>query len=263
LNLPDETAERYRFASVEVKQLAFRIDGVFLPDDPRQPIYFLEVQFQLDDRFYSRFFSEIFLYLHQTELKNNWRGAILYEVRGSPGLKSRGLSDPRRGVESEEIDRYEELLNSGRVSRVYLDELSGTESVGIDILKLITASESTAIDRGRTLIQQIRIQFSETGQQREILELIKTILVYKLPRVSRQEIEALFSLGDIKQTRVYQEALEECREEGREEGELAAKIASVPRLRALGLSEEQIASGLELDIRSGQTDSSVDRRKRG
>jgi predicted transposase YdaD len=43
----------------------------------------------------------------------------------------------------------------------------------------------------------------------------------------------MFSLSDLKQTKVYQEALEEGREEGRQEGELAAKLASIPRLLAL------------------------------
>ena len=62
----------------------------------------------------------------------------------------------------------------------------------------------------------------------------------------------MFSLSDLKQTKVYQEALEEDREEGREEGrqegELAAKLASIPRLLALVLNFEQIAQALELDI---------------
>lgn len=54
----------------------------------------------------------------------------------------------------------------------------------------------------------------------------------------------MFSLNDLKQTRVYQEG----REEGREEGKIAAKLESIPRLVALGLSLEQIAQALDLDI---------------
>ncbi len=72
LNLPPDTVNDYRFSSVEVKQLSFRLDGVFLPNSPNQPIYFVEVQFQGDEKFYSRFFSEIFLYLHQSNLDNHW-----------------------------------------------------------------------------------------------------------------------------------------------------------------------------------------------
>ncbi len=46
----------------------------------------------------------------------------------------------------------------------------------------------------------------------------------------------MFGLSDLKQTRVYQE--------GKEEG----RIESIPRLLKLGLSIEQIAQGLDLDL---------------
>ncbi|TVQ49836.1 MAG: DUF2887 domain-containing protein [Gloeocapsa sp. DLM2.Bin57] len=48
INSPTEVAHLYQFSSVEVKQIAFRIDGVFLPSQPDLPIYFLEVQFFQD-----------------------------------------------------------------------------------------------------------------------------------------------------------------------------------------------------------------------
>ncbi len=81
LNLPADTVNHYQFSSVEVKQLSFRLDGVFLPDSLHRPIYFVEVQFQKDNQFYSRFFTEIFLYLHQSDLDNNWQGVIIYPNR--------------------------------------------------------------------------------------------------------------------------------------------------------------------------------------
>lgn len=58
----------------------------------------------------------------------------------------------------------------------------------------------------------------------------------------------MFGLSDLKQTRVYQEAKEEGKEEGREEGRIEVKLASIPRLLALGLSVPQIAEALELDV---------------
>ncbi|WP_043999572.1 DUF2887 domain-containing protein, partial [Microcystis aeruginosa] len=118
------------------------------------------------------------------------------------------------------------------------------ESLGISMLQLIIAPTARAIEQGKQLIPRIRQAFPKVKQQQELLELIETILVYKLPQVSRKEIEAMFSLSDLKQTKVYQEALEE----GRQEGELAAKLASIPRLLALGLNFEQIAQALELEI---------------
>ncbi len=232
-----QQANTYQFASVEVKQLAFRIDGVFLPtgNTPEQPIYFLEVQFQPDSKFYSRFFSEIFLYLDKTELNNNWRGVVIF---------------PSRNVDTSNTERYTELLESRRVTRIYLDELAADlfESVGIASIKLIVADEEAAIEQGRSLIVKIRSESEDEPQERELLELIKAILIYKLPETSRREIEAMFSLSDLKNTRVYQEALEEGREEGRHEGELQGKLASVPFMLSLGATVEQIAEALSLDV---------------
>jgi predicted transposase YdaD len=42
------------------------------------------------------------------------------------------------------------------------------------------------------------------------------VLLSKFSQLTRQEIEAMFLVNDIKQTRVYQEAKQEGREEGRE-----------------------------------------------
>lgn len=237
INFPPQQANTYQFASVEVKQLAFRIDGVFLPnvDAPEQPIYFLEVQFQPDGKFFSRFFSEIFLYLDKTELNNNWRGVVIF---------------PSRNVDTSNTERYTELLESRRVTRIYLDELAAnsSESVGIASIKLIVADEEAAIEQGRSLIAKIRSESEDEFQERELLDLIKAILVYKLPETSRREIEEMFNLSDLKNTRVYQEALEEGREEGRQQGELQGKLASVPFMLSLGATVEQIAEALGLDV---------------
>jgi predicted transposase/invertase (TIGR01784 family) len=72
----------YEFRSVEIKQTAFRIDGVFIPitPDEQTPILFTEVQFQRDDDFYYRFFSEITLYLRQYKPPSDWRAFIIYPV---------------------------------------------------------------------------------------------------------------------------------------------------------------------------------------
>ncbi|ACK71466.1 conserved hypothetical protein [Gloeothece citriformis PCC 7424] len=241
LNYAPTEAENYQFSSVEIKQLAFRLDGVFLPSEtaPDKPIYFAEVQFQSDGNFYSRFFAQIFLYLDKSPLSNDWRGAVIY---------------PTRQVESRQIQRYQELLTSGRVRRIYLDELGEINQLSLELatVKLVTVESENAISIGRQLVERSRQQILDDNQLKEILQLIETILIYKLPKSSRQEIEAMFSLSDLKQTKVYQEALEEGREEGLQEGELRgrqkAKLESVPRLLALGLSVEQVASALDLTI---------------
>ncbi|MBU7581855.1 MAG: Rpn family recombination-promoting nuclease/putative transposase [Nostoc sp. TH1S01] len=65
-------------------------------------------------------------------------------------------------------------------------------------------------------------------------------MIYKFPKLSREEVEAMLGLDAIKNTRVYQEA--------REEGKLEGKLEAVPGLLKLGLSVEQIAEALELEI---------------
>jgi predicted transposase/invertase (TIGR01784 family) len=50
----------------------------------------------------------------------------------------------------------------------------------------------------------------------------------------------MLGLGDLKQTKFYQEA--------EQEGERKAKVESVPRLVKLGLSVEQIAEALDLSV---------------
>ena len=237
INQPPEEANAYQFSSVEVKQLAFRIDGVFLPvsNAPSPPIYFVEVQFQPDKKFYSRFFTEIFLYLDKTELTNNWRGAVVY---------------PTRSVDTGETERYIELLTSQRIRRIYLDELGSIPepSIGIETLKLVIEPEESAGTKARKLIDQAREKIADEVAKRELLQLIETIIVYKFPQKSREEIEQMLGLSELKQTRVYQEALEEGKLEGRLEGKLEGKLESVPRLLALGLSVEQIAEALGLDV---------------
>jgi len=237
INHSPTEAQAYQFASVEVKQLAFRIDGVFLPTTttPEQPIYFVEVQFQRDSQFYSRFFSEIFIYLNKTKLSNDWRGVVIY---------------PSRNVDKGATVRYQELLNSPKVSRIYLDELAQTSatSVGIATVQLIVTEEDTAIEQAQDLIQRTTEEIDNERQKRELLQLIETILVYKLPKLSRTEIEAMFSLSDLRQTKVYQEALAEGIQAGRLEGKIQGKLESIPRLLALGLTVEQVAQALELEV---------------
>ncbi|WP_375502396.1 DUF2887 domain-containing protein [uncultured Nostoc sp.] len=50
-----------------MKELARRIDGLFVPKAEflKDPIYFIEVQFQRNDDIYWRIITEAFLYINQ------------------------------------------------------------------------------------------------------------------------------------------------------------------------------------------------------
>ena len=168
INQPPEEANAYQFSSVEVKQLSFRIDGVFLPanNTPSLPIYFVEVQFQPDSTFYSRLFAEIFLYLRQNKPTNDWNAVVLY---------------PTQEIDTGDIKHYREFFASQRVRRVYLDELGSTpeQSIGIATLKLVIEPEETAGIKARELIAQVRRETTDEATQEEFIQLIETIIVYK------------------------------------------------------------------------------------
>ncbi len=154
---------------------------------------------------------------------------------------------PNPQVETDKVQRYRELLNSERVRRIYLNELENIPqtSIGLATVQLITLSKAKAIDSTRKLIQRVREELTPDQKPQELLQLIETILVYKLPLLNRREIETMFSLDELKQTQYFQDV----REEARQEGRLNKALEAVPRLLALGLSVEQVASALELEVK--------------
>jgi predicted transposase/invertase (TIGR01784 family) len=128
------------------------------------------------------------------------------------------------------------------VRRIYLDELeeAAEHSLGVGVVKLVIEPEETAGQLARHLIEQAQQQLSDEAAQRDLINLIETIIVYKLPQKSREEIAAMLGLSELKKTRFYQEVLEEGKQEG--------KLETVPELLRLGLTSEQIAEALKLPL---------------
>jgi predicted transposase/invertase (TIGR01784 family) len=241
---PDE-ATTYEFTSREIKQLAFRIDGLFLPKtaEPEKPFYLAEVQFQPDADLYYRIFGELFLYLRQYKPLNPWRVVVIY---------------PNRRIEQEQMLQFRELLTSQRVQRIYLDELpeGADRSLGVKVVKLVIEPAETAAEQARQSIAMARQQISDPIVQRDLINLIETIIVYKLPQKSREEIAAMLNLSELKQTRFYQEVkqegleegLEQGLEQGKQEGERQAKLEAIRRTIGLGINLETIAQLLDLSL---------------
>jgi predicted transposase/invertase (TIGR01784 family) len=223
-------ASHYEFSSVEIKELARRIDGLFLPkpEYPQDPIYFVEVQFQSDDNLYWRLITEAFVYLNQYKPEKSWQAVVLWANR-----------DIDLGIPL----AYQTSLAAGQIHVVYLDELVGTSSsIGLGIIKLVVSPEDEAIQEARSLINLVKTADAENG--RDLLELVERMLVYKFSSYTRQELEAVFGLTEWQQTRFYQEVKEELREEVKEE----TKLEIIPKLLSEGLTIEQIARIFELDI---------------
>jgi predicted transposase/invertase (TIGR01784 family) len=196
-----DRAQGYEFRSVEIKQLAFRIDGVLLPrpDAPDQTIWFVEVQFQKDRYFYHRFFAEIGLYLAQHPKTEDWQAVVLF---------------PNRKLEPEQRHLHRVQLNSDQVHRVYLNELKASEALGVGLVQLILARRTKTMAQVQALLSRRDVQGQTNPKITEIIKLIETIIVYKFPQLSREEIEGMFGLSELRKTKVYQEALQEGKQEG-------------------------------------------------
>jgi predicted transposase/invertase (TIGR01784 family) len=225
----------YEFRSVEIKQLAFRIDGVLLPypNAPNQTVWFIEVQFQKDPYFYHRFFAEIALFLAQHPLSVDWQAVVLF---------------PDRSTEPDQTHLHRAQLNSDQVHRIYLTELESSEALGVGLIQLILADSTSAISQAQALVSRTRSKSQSEAKSTEIVKLIETILIYKFPQLSREEIERMFGLSELRQTKVYQEALQEGRQEGRQEGEQMGEARLVVRqlLRRFGA----ISPELQVQIQS-------------
>jgi predicted transposase/invertase (TIGR01784 family) len=176
------------------------VDGVFFPpaDAPDQTIFFVEVQFQSDPYFYHRLFAEIFLFLEQNPQTVDWQAVVLY---------------PRRSAEPAQAHLFRSLLAGNQVQRLFLNELDDS-GLGVGLVRLVVQAPQQATHQAKVLLEQVCQHPSTFGIPTEvIMELIETILVYKFPQYSRQEIAAILGMSDLiselKQTRVYRDALEE------------------------------------------------------
>ena len=194
LGQPTENAQGYNFTSVEVKEKAFRFDGIFMPDSVEKPIYFVEVQFQPKPEFYWELITEINIYLNQYKPQQDWQAIALFA---------------KRSLDVEVLTNYQqELINSGRIKRIYLDELP-PGSIGMGLIELIVSKENQSQELVKNLMARTKTEVSNDSERQGIIELLESVLMSKFSQLSRQEIEAMFLVSDIKQTRVYQEAKQE------------------------------------------------------
>ena len=118
---------------------------------------------------------------------------------------------------------------------IYLDKTELTNN-----WRGVIEPEESAATKARELMNLARQAIADAITQRELIQLVETIIVYKFPQKSREEIEQMLGLSDLKQMRVYQEALEE--------GKLEGKLETVPFMLRLGTTVEQIAQALGLDV---------------
>jgi predicted transposase/invertase (TIGR01784 family) len=199
--VPPVNAQAYRFDSVAVKEPKFEIDGVFLPPETGTPgvIYFCEVQFQKDEQLYERVFGELFLYFYRNRVRySDWQAVVIY---------------PSRLIEQSQCHPYRVLLGSEQFHRVYLDELGEIRQlpIGVALMVLTTLEQEQAVAEARYLLTRTQQETASEAENRAIIEVVTTIMVYQFAQLSRVEIEAMLDMR-LEETRVYREAKEEGRQ---------------------------------------------------
>jgi predicted transposase YdaD len=92
------------------------------------------------------------------------------------------------------------MLNSGRITPIYLDELGavGELPISLGLMVLTTLEGDEAKVEARRLVGQAQ-------GSKAIINLLSTIIVYKFSNLSRDEVDAVLGI-ELQQTRVYQEA---------------------------------------------------------
>jgi predicted transposase/invertase (TIGR01784 family) len=246
LGLPFDSARemstRYVYEALEFKETSHRTDGVFRPMEPGLPIYFLEMQLYQLPSVYADVLVKAYTYLKQHDPAQPYCAVVLF---GSRALEPKGLMP------------YQPLLDAGHVRRLYLDEMPEVANapLGLSILGLIGLPEEQAPAVARNLVIRTRSEIVDEALRSNLVQLIETVVIYKLHRLTREEIQAMLQVHDIRETRVYQEAKEEGREEGRMQGREEERQRSweqnrqaILRMAARQISPTDIAEFLGLDV---------------
>jgi predicted transposase YdaD len=159
-------------------------------------------------------FAEAFLYLQQQRPVHPWRAVVIY---------------PTRAVDPGAHPHYDVLLRSAHVTRVYLDEWAQPRQTLMQrVIGVLLSPPPQAMGEAHTLLAQVRAAGAmATAQAMVLVNVVETILVYKLPMLSREEIQQMLELTDtdLKQTRFYQEVFLE----GRQEGEVTLLLRQLQR----------------------------------
>lgn len=201
---PPANADAYRFDSVAVKEPRFEIDGVFLPPEGEPgAVFFVEVQFQKDERLYERIFAEAALYFYRMrERFTDWQVVIIY---------------PSRSTEQSDLFPHRSFLNGGQTHRIYLDELGDIRQLPlwVGLMVLTTIDEEQAPEEARELLS--RAQAIPPAESRVIIDMVVTIISYRFGQITRQEVERMLNIT-FEETGVYQEVREDAMREGLQAG---------------------------------------------
>jgi predicted transposase YdaD len=132
------------------------------------------------------------------------------------------------------------LLDSGKISPIFLDELPSDVSPALNLMVLTTLEGEDAITAAKQALAQ-------GTDNRDIIKMVTTIMVYKFTQLTQAEVDEMLGVT-LQEIRVYQDALAE----GEIIGEARGKLEMVTMIltRCLGdLPESTIDRLSQLSIK--------------
>jgi predicted transposase YdaD len=100
-------------------------------------------------------------------------------------------------------------MNLPQLRIIYLEDYQDKEgeSLALDLVRLLSCDKQETMKVACQLVNHYDVNT-------DVLNLIETILVYKIPRMSREEIRKMFELSevDVTKSRYYQDAMQEALE---------------------------------------------------
>lgn len=127
---------------------------------------------------------------------------------------------PRASLEAVDQFAYDSVLSSRQCEQVYLDCLVRTEpsTFGVGLVRLIVELKKTTAALARILIEQAQTDPLPLLDAAAIIELVDMIVMYKFPRLNRQEIAEILGISELRQTKVFEEFYDEGLQQGLEQG---------------------------------------------
>jgi predicted transposase/invertase (TIGR01784 family) len=221
---PNTDPNIYTFIAQAVKEQSFNLDGLLctIAGHDTEPLYFVEAQAYKDEKFYERFFGQIFVYFGQYSPPNTkWYAIVIYD---------------RRSRETPPHPRYQTLVDN-HLHRIYLNELPDDGSLATGIVKLFVETPKKTGALVQRLIAQAKEEISDETNQNKVLEFIQSVVVNKFPNLSPEGIKAMLDLtDDIENTAYYKSIMKK------------TLLNAAQKLLEEGDSVERVARVFNLDI---------------
>lgn len=215
-------SDRFRISTPVVKSVERCLDGLLLSesDDPSQPLIFVEAQMQPSANLYRCLLSQLSTYLAQYTVARHWQTVVIH---------------PDRQVERPAQSQVTEALN---LTAVYLSELEDGGSEGLGCLRLVSMETDRVPAQAAALIERVRANPALADLQGQIVQLISSIVTWRSPHLSEQEIHQLLGLAPVERTKPFQEGqTEKAREIAGNLLQEGMQLADIARVTGLAAGE--------------------------